>query len=103
MASSSLFLFWGGVTNLTDSDLDVVPRGGVLEVVDGAQHVQGHVADVVGVESGLVGDACHHHVGVTNCLHLHRHRDKGPKSFSTPGWPNAVAPLGFDPRPPEDQ
>lgn len=57
-------------SQLTDSDLDVVPCGGVLEVVDGAQHVQGHVADVVGVESGLVGDACHHHVGVTNCLHL---------------------------------
>lgn len=63
---------------LTNSDLDVVPSGGVLEVVDGAQHVQGHVTDVVGMEGGLIGHACHHHVSIANCLHLDQHR--GTKS-----------------------
>lgn len=59
---------------LTDSDLDVVSSGGVFEVVDGAQHVQGHVADVVRVKGRLVGNARHHHVGVANRLHLDRKR-----------------------------
>lgn len=57
---------------LTDSDLDVVSSGGVFKVVDGAQHVQGHVADVVRVKGRLVGNARHHHVGVANRLHLDR-------------------------------
>lgn len=61
---------------LTDSDLDVVSGGRVFKVVDGAQHVQGHVADMVCVKGGLVGHASHHHVGVTNRLHLDR-KDRG--------------------------
>lgn len=62
---------------LTNSDLDVVSGGGVLQVVDGAQHVQGHVADVVRVEGGLVGNPRHHHVGVANRLHLSRVQSGG--------------------------
>ena len=57
---------------LTDSDLDVISGGGVFEVVDGAHHVQGHVADVVRMKGGLVGNPRHHHVGVTDRLHLDR-------------------------------
>lgn len=60
------------VALLTDSDLDVISGGGVFKVVNGAQHVQGHVADMVRVKGCLVGHARHHHVGVTNCLHLNR-------------------------------
>lgn len=41
-------------------------------MVDGAQHVQGHVADVVRMKGGLVGNPRHHHVGVTDRLHLDR-------------------------------
>ena len=39
-------------------------------MVDRAQHVQGHVADVVGVKGGLVGHPRHHHVGIPDGLHL---------------------------------
>lgn len=63
-------LTWLTAALLTDSDLDVISGGRVFEVVDGAQHVQGHVADVVCMKGGLVGNACHHHVGITNRLHL---------------------------------
>lgn len=63
--------------SLTNSDLDVVPGGGVFEVVDGAQHVQCHVADVVCVKGGLVGHARHHHVGITDRLHLVQKRPVG--------------------------
>lgn len=55
---------------LTDSDLDVVSCRRVFEMVDGAQHVQSHVADVVCMEGGLIGNACHHHVGISDRLHL---------------------------------
>ncbi|KAG7216416.1 hypothetical protein INR49_001902 [Caranx melampygus] len=58
------------VALLTDSDLDVIPSGGVFKVVDGAQHVQSHVTDVMSMEGGLVGHTCHHHVGVTDGFYL---------------------------------
>ncbi len=67
------------VVLLTDSDLDVISGGGVFKVVDGAQHVQGHVADMVCMKCGLVGHTCHHHVGITNRLHL----DRGRMTFFT--------------------
>lgn len=57
---------------LTNSDLDVIPGGRVFQVVDGAQHVQGHVADMMRMKGGLVGYARHHHVGITDRLHLNR-------------------------------
>lgn len=63
-------LSWLTAALLTDSDLDVISSGRVFEVVNGAQHVQGHVADMVCMKGGLVGNACHHHVGITNRLHL---------------------------------
>lgn len=55
---------------LTNSNLDVISSGRVFEMVDGAQHIQSHVTDVVRVKGGLVGNTRHHHVGITNRLHL---------------------------------
>lgn len=63
-------LSWPRIRLLTDSDLDIISGGGVFKVVDGAQHVQGHVADMVRMKGGLVWNTCHHHIGITNCLHL---------------------------------
>lgn len=65
-------LSWRTGALLTDSDLDVISGGRVFKVVDGAQHVQGHVADMVRMKGGFVGHTRHHHVGITNRLHLDR-------------------------------
>lgn len=61
-------------TRLTHSDLDVVPVGWVLQVVDGPHHIQRHVTDVVGVVFGLLWCPSNHHVGVANGFHLRRNQ-----------------------------
>lgn len=59
----------------TNTDLYVVAVRGVFEVVDGAHHVQGHVADVVGVVFCLLRCTCNHHVGVSDGLDLREVRN----------------------------
>lgn len=56
----------------TDTDLYVVAIRGVFEVVYGAHHVQGHVADVVSVVFCLLRSSGDHHVGISNGLNLEK-------------------------------
>lgn len=56
----------------TNADLYVVAIRGVFEVVNGAHHVQGHVADVMGVIFCLLWSAGYHHVSISNRLHLRK-------------------------------
>lgn len=54
----------------TDANLYVVAVRGVFQVVYGAHHVQGHVADVVSMVLCLLWSPGYHHVGISNGLDL---------------------------------
>lgn len=56
----------------TNTDLYVVAIGGIFQVIDGAHHVQGHVANVMCVVLSLLRSASNHHVGISNSLNLKR-------------------------------
>ena len=56
----------------TNANLYVVAVGGILQVVDGAHHVEGHVTNVMSVVLGFLRSPSNHHVGISNGLDLER-------------------------------
>lgn len=72
MKKYSLPLLCYYYASLTNTNLNVIPIGGVFEVVNGAHHVQGHVTDVMCMIFCLLWCSSNNHVGISNSLYLQR-------------------------------
>ena len=62
-------------------------RGRIGEILNSGQHIEGHIADALGVLVADDGGSAHHHVGVADRLHLARKKKNtkkmAPKRFSS--------------------
>ena len=79
-------------------------RGRIGEILNSGQHIEGHIADALGVLVADDGGSAHHHVGVADRLHLARkkkiqkkwhrngsHRKENTRNTSPPKFPFSAA------------